>query len=388
MKILFISFDYPPLKGGIANLSYQVARNISADEEIIVVAPASRGYREFDKASGLVTLRIINIKILREFALFFTALYLILRDKADIIYSSTWYPGAAISWFVGALTSVPYAIHVHAMDYFEDRTSFFNRLKYNWLRKFIKGRTFDRAGRIITVSNFMKERLVVRGIDILKVKVVPNGVDLDRFMPHLDATLVIARHRLEGKKVLLTVSRLDDYKGHDEVIKILPLLIQRFKDVAYLIVGTGPNEGYLRRLTAKLKLDEHVIFAGWVEDEELPLYYSACNLFIMLSREVYGEAKVEGFGIVFLEASACGKPIVAGRSGGIEDAVTDGVTGILVDPVDQDDIARSIEKVLSDKDYAGRLGSNGIARIKREKLDWRSISDRIRDALVEAKDKK
>ena len=184
---------------------------------------------------------------------------------------------------------------------------------------------------------------------------------------------------------MLTISRLHDYKGHDKVIKTLPRLISKFTDIVYLIVGTGPYEECLRKLTDELKLDGHVIFTGQVDDEILPLYYNACDVFIMLSREIYNEAKVEGFGIVFLEASACGKPIIAGRSGGIEDAVTDRVTGILVDPLDQDEIESAAEKILSDKNYAEQLGSNGVARIKEEKLDWHNVSDKIREVLAEAK---
>jgi len=385
MNILFISFDYPPLKGGIANLSYQVAKNMSAGEKILVIAPATKGHREFDKGSKLTTFRITNIRILREVVLFFVALYLIFKFKPDVIYNLSWYPEAAVSRFVSILTGIPYVIHVHAMDYFEDRTTFFNRLKYNWLRTFIKKQTFNRAERIIVVSNFMKDRLVVRGVDIVKIRVVPNGVDLSRFIPHLDVKEIILKHKLENKKVLLTVARLDDYKGHDKVIKTLPQLVSKFTDIVYLIVGTGPYEGHLRKLTDELKLDGHVIFTGWVDDAALPLYYNACDAFIMLSREIYNEAKVEGFGIVFLEASACGKPIIAGRSGGIEDAVADRVTGILVDPLDQDEIETAAEKILRDKNYAEQLGSNGIVRIKEEKLDWHNVSDRIREVLAEAK---
>jgi len=385
MNILFVAFDYPPLIGGIATLSYQVAKNMSAGEKILVIATAIKGDREFDKGSGLVTFRITNIKILREVVLFFVALYLIFKFKADVIYNLSWYPGAAVSRFVSILTGIPYVIHVHAMDYFEDRTTFFNRLKYNQLRKFIKKQTFDRAKKIIVVSNFMKDRMVVRGVDILKIRVVPNGVDLSRFMPHLDSKEIILKYKLENKKILLTISRLHDYKGHDKVIKTLPRLISKFTDIVYLIVGTGPYEECLRKLTDELKLDGHVIFTGQVDDEILPLYYNACDVFIMLSREIYNEAKVEGFGIVFLEASACGKPIIAGRSGGIEDAVTDKVTGILVDPLDQDEIESAAEKILSDKNYAEQLGSNGITRIKEEKLDWHNVSDKIREVLAEAK---
>lgn len=386
MNILFISFDYPPLRGGIANISYNVAKCLALEDgKLMIIAPAAKGGKEFDEKSHLTTFRVTNKKIIREFMLFFTILYLVFKFKIDVICSLTWYPEAAVSYFVSILTGVPYVIHVHAMDYFEDRRSIINKLKYNCFRGFIKRLTFSRARRVITLSNFMRDRLIVRGIDALKIEVTPPGVEPSRFMPGLDAKDILLKYGLENKKVLLTVARLDDYKGHDMVIKTLPRLISKFPDIIYLIVGIGPYEGHLRKLTENLKLKGYVIFTGWEDNEMLPLYYNTCDIFIMLSREVYREAKVEGYGLVFLEASACGKPIIAGRSGGIEDAVIDGVTGILVDPLNLDEIESAIMKILSDRHYAAMLGANSLVRIKKEGLNWHNTAKKIREILTEAK---
>jgi phosphatidylinositol alpha-1,6-mannosyltransferase len=313
-------------------------------------------------------------------------LYLVFKFRIKVIYNLTWYPQAVASYFVSILTGVPYIIHVHAMDYFEERKGILNKLKYNWLRSFIKKLTFDRAKKIVTLSDFMKDRLIVRGINALKIKKITVGVDSDRFRPNLDAKEIILKHRLENKKVLLTVSRLDDYKGHDMVIKALPKLILKFPDIKYLIVGTGPYERHLRKLVGELNLESQVIFTGIVDDRLLPLYYNACDTFIMLSREIYNEAKVEGFGIVFLEASACAKPVIGGRSGGIEDAVIDGVTGILVDPLNLEEIYSAVTKILSDRFYATQLGANGLDRIKKDRLDWQSIGRRIEEIFSEVKE--
>lgn len=386
MNILFVSFDYPPLTGGIANISYNIAKNLSAENGVLlVVAPTIKGYKKFDNKSNLTTLRITNRKILREAVLFFTMLYLIFKFKIEVIYNLTWYPSAAVSYFISIFTGIPYVIHVYAMDYFEDRRGFFNKIKYNWLRTFIKKLTFNRAKKIIALSSFMKDRLIVRGIDALKIEVTPPGIEPSLFMPDLNAKDILSKYGLENKKVLLTVARLDDYKGHDMVIKALPRLISKFPNIIYLIVGTGPNEKHLKNLIKQLNLDDHVIFAGWVDERLLPLYYNACDIFIMLSREIYEEAKVEGYGLVFLEASACGKPIIAGRSGGIEDAVIDAVTGILVDPLNLDEIENAVTKILSDKHYAEMLSANGLDRIKKERLDWYTMAEKIKDVLTEVK---
>ncbi|MBL7197577.1 MAG: glycosyltransferase family 4 protein [Candidatus Omnitrophica bacterium] len=386
MNILFISFDYPPLLGGIAEVSYRVAKSLSESEDtLVVIAPAVGEYKEFDNKNNINTIRITNIIIIREIVLFFVMLYSVFKFKIDVIQNLTWYPSAAISYFVSILTKVPYVIYVHAMDYFEDRRGIINKLKYNCIRMFIKRLTFDRAKKITSISYFMKDKLAVRGIDALKIKVVYPGVDSARFVPRIDAKKIITKHGLENKKILLTVSRLDDYKGHDMVIKTLPRLISKFPDIVYLVVGEGPNERSLRKLIDELNLSNYVIFAGWVDDTTIPLYYNACDIFIMLSREVASEAKVEGYGLVFLEANACGKPIIAGRSGGVEDAVIDGVTGILVDPLDLEEIGRAVTKILNDKHYAELLGTNGLGRIKDDGLDWHNVGRKIRVILSEAK---
>lgn len=386
MKILLVSLDYPPLSGGVANLSYKTAKVLSAETELfIVVASAVEGYKEFDKRSNLTTFRVTNVKIFRDIALFFLILYLVFKFRVEVIYNLTWYPPAVIAYFVNIITRTPYVIHVHAADYFEDRRGVFNKIKYSRLRGLVKKLTFDRANRVITVSGFMKDKLIVRGIDALKIETVYPGVDCGRFAPGLDPKEVISRHGLKNKKVLLTVSRLDDYKGSDMVIKALPKIAAKFPDIAYLIIGSGPYEKYLRGLVEELDLNDRVIFAGWVDDDILPLYYNACDIFIMLSREISAEAKVEGYGLVFLEASACGKPIIAGRSGGIGDAVIDGVTGILVDPLNLDEIDDAVTKILSDNHYARALGANGLNRIEREKLDWHSRSKKIGEILAEAR---
>ena len=158
MNILFVSFDYPPLRGGIANLSYQVAKNLSEEDKLFIIAPAIKGAKEFDSKSQVITFRVTNIRGLREFALFFTMLYLISKLRIDVIYNLTWYPSGAVSYFVSILTRIPYIVQVYAMDYFEDRRSIFNKLKYNWLRMLIKKLAFNRAKKIITISNFTKDR--------------------------------------------------------------------------------------------------------------------------------------------------------------------------------------------------------------------------------------
>lgn len=382
MNILYVAFEYPPVPYGISCVAHEIAKNLSLqNEKLIIIAPSVKGARAFDNASGVTTYRITTVKIVREIALFFMMRYLAAKYKIDVMYNLTWYPSAAVSYFISAITGIPYAVNVYAMDYFEDRSTLFNKLKYNFLRAYIKRLAFERAKSVLTISNFMKDRLTVRGIDAVKIKTISLGVNGERFKPGLNAREIIAKHRLENKKILLTVSRLDDYKGHDMVIKALPEIIRAVPNIVYVIVGAGPNENTLKMLVKSLALDDCVQFLGTVENALLPLYYNACDAFIMASREMYEQAKVEGYGLVFLEAGACAKPVIAGRSGGIADAVLDGVTGILVDPLNVEQIRNAAIKLLTDNNYARQLGAQGLKRIREERLEWPSAAEKIREIL-------
>jgi phosphatidylinositol alpha-1,6-mannosyltransferase len=127
-------------------------------------------------------------------------------------------------------------------------------------------------------------------------------------------------------------------------------------------------------------VSDRVIFAGPVADEELPAYYNACDVFVMPSRQFEGREGVEGFGIVFLEASACAKPVIGGRSGGVNEAITDGVSGLLVDPLDVKALADAVVGLLLDPDRTRRLGMQGRKRVEQE-FDWRIQAEKLRDLL-------
>ncbi|NLB96282.1 MAG: glycosyltransferase, partial [Armatimonadetes bacterium] len=178
------------------------------------------------------------------------------------------------------------------------------------------------------------------------------------------------------RPVLVTVSRLLERKGHDVVLRALPRIAAAVPEVAYLVAGTGPREPVLRRLAGELGVAERVVFAGRVPDEELADYYGAADVFIHPNREL-PNGDVEGFGIVFLEANAAGKPVIGGNSGGTPDAVVDGVTGFLIDPNDVDAVADAAIRLLTDRDLARKLGEQGRERARTE-FTWERAVERLR----------
>jgi phosphatidylinositol alpha-1,6-mannosyltransferase len=171
------------------------------------------------------------------------------------------------------------------------------------------------------------------------------------------------RQKLLGDRyrdqVIVTVGSLTARKGHDMVIRALPRLRETVPDITYLIVGQGGYRAKLEELAMSLGVRDRVIFVGQVSAEDLPDIYALADVFVMPSREHLESCDVEGFGLVFLEASACAKPVVGGRSGGIPDAIVDGVTGLLVNPNDAEDIANSLARLLTNSNLAIRLGQQG-----------------------------
>jgi len=182
------------------------------------------------------------------------------------------------------------------------------------------------------------------------------------------------RLNLKDKKILLTVGRLVERKGQDMIIKLMPRLLKEIPNLVYLIIGDGPEKSNFQFLISNCKLHGKIMILDNVSDEELPIYYQLANLFVMPARDIQGD--VEGFGIVYLEANSFGLPVVAGESGGIHEAVIDGQTGLLVDPVDEDDIYQKIIKLLSNPELYQKLSENGRIRVEKE-FNWEKQSEKI-----------
>ncbi len=191
---------------------------------------------------------------------------------------------------------------------------------------------------------------------------------------------LVDKYRLKGRRCILTVARLDDYKGIDKVLNALPRVLKKFPETFYLVVGDGPDKKRLKGLVATLGLIDRVRFAGRVPREEVIGLLNICEIFIMATRPIIHRGEVEGFGIVFVEAGALGKPVIGGISGGTVEAIKDGVTGLLVDPESTEDISNALLKLLKDTDFARQLGENGRKRVEGE-LNWSILGARAKEII-------
>jgi phosphatidylinositol alpha-1,6-mannosyltransferase len=210
------------------------------------------------------------------------------------------------------------------------------------------------------------------------VKIAP-GIDVDHFSPQ-NSTQLRKELKLENKRVIVSVGRLVHRKGQDHLIQSLPEILKSVPDAHVLMVGQGPYLSHLKKLVARHNLADHVSFIGRIQYAQLPQYICAGDIFAMPSRSRFFGLEVEGLGIVYLEASACGLPVIAGSSGGAPDAVLNGVTGLVVDGQNNQEIAAAAIRLLSDMDQAKQMGAVGREWII-ENWRWEIWSQRFNDLL-------
>ena len=247
--------------------------------------------------------------------------------------------------------------------------------KKTLLKKIIAG-----AKAIIANSHWTEDELIKLGAEPKKITVVHPCPNLrPEQTSEWKVEEIFQDYQLKDKKILLTVGRLVERKGHDMVIKTLPQIIKTLPNVIYLVVGSGPYKKNLEKLVNQSRLGDYVKFINAVDQSDLAAFYQICDVFIMPAREL-PNGDVEGFGIVYLEANLFGKPVIGGRSGGVPEAIIDGKTGILVNPTDAFDIAQATIKLLTDSAYAERLGIQGLQRVA-ENFDWAAQTEKIKAIL-------
>ncbi|MFL5460683.1 MAG: glycosyltransferase family 4 protein, partial [Gemmatimonadales bacterium] len=181
--------------------------------------------------------------------------------------------------------------------------------------------------------------------------------------PGLDPGAIRRRYELDGSRWLLSVARLTRHKGIDTGIQVLAQLAPEYPDLGYAVVGTGDDLSELESLGRVLGIADRIKFLGQVPEADLPQVYNSAEIYLGLSRIM--PERVEGFGISLAEASACGLPVIAGTTGGIPETVEDGVSGLLVNPEQVNQVSAAVRSLLNDRLLASKLGAKGRERVER-----------------------
>ena len=379
MRSLLLSLSFPPRVGGREAYLHSIFSRLPSDE-VVVLTPHEEGDVGYDRQSKMRIVRIRQERLYwflhgrrKRLRWFISLAGLCLRERVGVVHCGVVLPDGMSGWLLKRVLGWPYIVYTYAKEITEPPSM--ERLYGDRRRALVE------ADRVVTISRHTRQELVRLGVDPARIVVVYPGVDADRFRPDLEAgRRVRALYDLGERPVLLTVARLVPRKGHDRVLEALPLILQRVPEAVYVIVGSGPDEERLRGLAHAHGVAERVIFAVTVSDEDLPAYYNGADLLVMPNREEGGD--VEGFGIVFLEANGCGKPVIGGRSGGAVDAIADGESGYLVDPYSPQAIAEAVMRLLTDPVLARRMGEAGRERAQRE-FSWEQAARQVEALTAE-----
>lgn len=368
-KILIISLDYLPTIGG----SYRVLHELmirSHQSNVIVMTCIDKDATDYDKALSYRIVRSAFISFLNEDSwltknllmkdildamyfrllkkafkyLFFpilTFIYLLCfiktRNINKIIFAQSVFPFAWYTILLNKFTNLGIITFVYG----EDIVGYRKKGKISKYLRMIYLKGLHNADIVVANSNVTKNECLSDAINSEKIVVLYPALDYDLFFPR-NKNKMKELYNLSNRYVIMTVGMLVRHKGFDTVLKIMPGLIKKIPEIIYIIRGEGPDKQYLDSIIKENKIEKYVQYIGDLPYEKLPTLYSAADLFVMPNRIDEIDNEQEGFGIVFLEANACGLPVIGGDSGGVKDIISNGDNGFLIDPNNHEEITNKI----------------------------------------------
>jgi len=348
MKLLILSTEFPPGPGGIGTLTYQIARYLAEHRwQVVVSTPqCNANLLEIEKFNASQPFDILRLKrieppILEGAYRLIKAIQIVRYIHPDIVLAS----GKQAVW-LGAVISLIARIPLMAIGYGTEFLSVKTRRLTRW--------AFGRAQCIVAISNYTCKLISAMGIDTSKVRIIPPEAEANLFRPGLATDQLRNRLKLHNSKIILTVGRVCERKAQDVVIKALPRVLQDCPNVKYLIVGLPKRREELEQLAKNLGVEDHILFLGKVPREELPYFYNLADVFVLVSRRMVGG--VEGYGIVVVEAALCGTPAIVSRNCGLEEAVVENETALVVNPDDPEATAEAITRLLLDDTLRSQMG--------------------------------
>ncbi|HPO12872.1 MAG TPA: glycosyltransferase family 4 protein [Candidatus Hydrogenedentes bacterium] len=369
MKILIPTVDYPPIEGGIATVALQLARQLTAmGHEVIVVAPNVQNERPVDDA--LNTAKVIRFDgyewgWFRFFPLFRKTWPLI--KETDLILAINISYGGIIARLAKLIYKKRYVVFAYAYE--------FLKFKHTPILRGLLRNVYRCAETTVAISRFTRRNLEDFGVPHDHISVILPGANLPTPI-HEDAIQKIrTRFGLGDSKIILAVGRFIPRKGHITLVTALPEICEHCPNTHLVMVGRGPCREECLEKAKAMGIEGQVHCPGYLPEADLTALYQTCDVFALPNDEDE-HGQVEGFGLVFAEAHAFGKPVVAGLSGGVTDAVLDGETGLLLKPGEPHALAQAIVSLLNDPHRARHMGEAGRKRVQTE-LNWQEFTKRV-----------
>ena len=372
-KTLLLSEIFPPAVGGSGRLFWEIYSRLPR-EQFLVAAADSPAAADFDRTHDRTVVRLpmaLGDRGLRRYGSLKYYLRTALRVKRlvrehgiEMLHCARNLPEGFVGYLANKLCGVPFCFFTHGEDIGVSRRS----REMAWMTR----RVMKRATAAIA-NSFNTRRLLLEEWHYPeeKIRVIQPGVDAAKFTPtERDES---ARRELDwaGRTVLLTVGRLQKRKGHDTLIRGLGRIRAKHPDVLYAIIGTGEEEAALRELVTREGHGGHVQFLTGLSDERMTACYRQCDLFVLPNRTIGGD--IEGFGMVLLEAQACGRPVLAGASGGTAETMDIPHTGRVVNCDTPEPLVEAILDLLSDPHRLNEMGRRGRAWVE-ERFDWPKVA--------------
>ncbi len=373
MHVLIVTNDLPPRVGGIQYYVDQLARGlVSAGDRVTMYGSSSPGWEDHDRDAPYTVVREPTSTLLPTPTVLRHTLAVIERRRPDVVVFGAAFPLGLMGPTLRRRSGVPYVAWTHGLEVSAVRAPGGRRLL----------RAVGRDASAITfVSHWCRDLLQPGFGPGPRYELLPPAVD-PAFHSGVDGTAVRERYGFGDDPVVVCVSRMVERKGQDQLIAALPELRRRVPGARLLLVGGGPHHDELVALARRFGVVEHVHFAGQVSDAELPAHYAAGDVFAMPCRERKGGLEVEAFGIVFIQAQAIGRPVVAGDIGGVPDALAPGRTGLLVDGSSVTAVTDALATLLGDPELATEMGEAGAAFVA-EGFTWDHRTAQLRALLAD-----
>ncbi|HKN97009.1 MAG TPA: glycosyltransferase family 4 protein [Pseudonocardiaceae bacterium] len=373
-RTLLVTNDFPPRPGGIQNYLHTLATHLPADD-LVVYAPAWHGtepHPEFDARQPFTVYRHPTSLMLPTPDVARRAAGILRAERCRAVWFGASAPLALLAPHLRRAGAERILASTHGHE-------------VGWSMLPGARQALRRIGSTVDVltfvSRYTRSRFAAAFGPMAALEYLPPGVDTDRFRPDPAARARIRdRYHLGDRPTVVCVSRMVPRKGQDMLVRALPAVRAAVPDTVLLLVGGGPDRGRVTALARATGVADHVVVTGSVPAAELAAHYAAGDVYAMPSRTRGGGLDVEAFGLVYLEASATGLPVVAGRSGGAPETVRDGVTGHVVDGNHPAELADVLADLLGDPEQAAKMGEAG-RQWAREAWGWPALADRLRHLL-------